>query len=152
MTCRIPRPTDPLAAARAEVVELLFLYVEKLRSHFERVVGRHDLTPVQAKVLMALDEPRSMGSVAQEMGCDPSNITGVVDRLAERGLLARTESSHDRRVKLLEATASGRALRDEVSMLLFEDVPGMKKLSHQEMREFRSLLQQAVSENRASPE
>lgn len=138
--CRVPRPKDPKAAARAEVVELLFEYVERLRAHFERMAQVHDLTPVQAKVVLTLGDSDSMGCVAGSLGCDPSNITGVVDRLEERGLLTRAEAPHDRRIKVLKPTAAGRRLREALEVDLFRDIPGLGGLSEQQVAELREAL------------
>ena len=55
-------------------------------------------------VLALLDEPRPMGELAQHMHCDNSNMTGIVDRLAERGLVERRPAEGDRRVKLVALT------------------------------------------------
>src|SRR3954462_11647312 len=137
--CRIPTPADPVATSRAAVIELLFSYVDRLKIHFEGVAKSHDLTPVQAKVVMSLDEPGPMRCVAEELGCDPSNITGVVDRLEERGLLTRAEGP-DRRTKVLQATNAGRKLRDQLVAGLFRDVPGMDNLTKAQIAELRGVL------------
>lgn len=138
--CRIPKPSDPAAAARAEVVELLFEYVDVLRVHFEAVAEKHSLTPVQAKVLMFLNEATPMNRIAETLCCDPSNITGVVDRLEERGLLDREEAPTDRRVKFLQVTGTGKKMRDAFAQDLFSDVPGMKGLSPAQVAEMHRML------------
>jgi len=122
------------------VVELLFAYVERLRTHFESVAEKHGLTPVQAKLLMFLDQATPMNRIAENLCCDPSNITGVVDRLEERGLLAREESPADRRVKNLQVTMSGKKMRDAFALALFSDVPGMKGLSPAQVAEMHRVL------------
>lgn len=138
--CRIPKPLDPDAAARAEVVELLFAYVDRLRVHFESVARSRDLTPVQAKVLLSLSEPVPMGSLADVLTCDPSNITGVVERLVESGMLLRTEDPSDRRVKIVTTTAAGRRVRESFVAELFGDVPGLSELSRSRVAELRRVL------------
>lgn len=138
--CRVPRPANPEAAARAEVIELLFEYVEKLRTHFETVAQAHDLTPVQAKVVLTLGDSDSMGCVAGSLGCDPSNITGVVDRLEERGLLMRAEAPHDRRIKTLKPTAAGRRLREALEIAVYRDIPGLSGVNRQQIAELRAAL------------
>lgn len=139
--CRIPKPVDPDAAARAAVVELLFAYVDRLRVHFESIARARDLTPVQAKVLLSLSEPVPTGSLADVLCCDPSNITGVVDRLVEGGLLSRTEDRSDRRVKMVTTTAAGRRARESFVAELFGDVPGMSELSRTQVAELRHVLE-----------
>ena len=139
--CKIPKPRDPDAAARAEVVGLLFAYVDRLRVHFEGVAKDRGLTSVQAKVLLTLSEPVPMRSLADELCCDPSNITGVVDRLVESGMLSRTEDAGDRRVKIVNTTAAGRRARESFVAELFADVPGMSELSRPQVAELRRVLE-----------
>lgn len=74
-----------------------------------------DLMPPQQMMLGLLDEPRPMGELAQQMHCDNSNITGIVDRLSERGLVERRAAEGDRRIKLVALTEAGRELRDELA-------------------------------------
>lgn len=138
--CKLPRPKDPAAAARAEVVELLFAYVERLRGHFESIAQAHDLTPVQAKVVLFLGQPEPMRCIADSLSCDPSNITGVVARLEERGLLSRVEDPADRRVKFLQATPAGKKLRESFELALFRDVPGMKGLTKSQIADVKNAL------------
>ena len=140
-SCRIPKPQDPGAAARAEVIELLFSYVDRLRTHFESIAAEHGLTSAQAKVLMFLDHPEPMRSIAECLACDPSNITGLVDRLEERGLLSRSEGEADRRVRFLEVTPAGKKVRDAFTHALFTDVPGMKRLNRAQVGEVRHALE-----------
>ena len=45
------------------------------------VAARHDLTAQQVGLLRLLDEPVSMRAFAEELACDPSNVTGLVDRV-----------------------------------------------------------------------
>lgn len=138
--CKIPKPKDPVAAARAEVVELLFSYVERLRAHFESVAAENELTAVQAKVLMFLGDAEPMRCIADNLGCDPSNITGVVDRLQDRGFLTRSEDPSDRRVKILHVTPAGKKLRETIGLELFREMPGMSALSRTQVAELRNLL------------
>src|ERR1700741_3817252 len=67
-----------------------------------------DLFPPQLLVLKTLDRPRPMREVAATMGCDSSNLTGITDRLEERGLVMRTADPDDRRVKRLVLTDDGK--------------------------------------------
>jgi DNA-binding MarR family transcriptional regulator len=73
-----------------------------------------DLFPPQLLVLKTLDRPRPMREVAATMGCDSSNLTGITDRLEERGLVMRTADPDDRRVKRLVLTEDGKRLRRQI--------------------------------------
>ena len=52
----------------------------------------------------------SAGQLADILHIDPSTLTGVLQRLARRGLLARRRDPRDGRRVLLTLTAKGRAL------------------------------------------
>ncbi len=55
-----------------------------------------------------------MHKLAAELGCDNSNVTGLVDRLAARGLVAREPGPRDRRVRQVVLTPAGRRLRGQL--------------------------------------
>lgn len=48
--------------------------------------------------------------LAAALGVTPSNVTGIVDRLAEQGLVTRNECPQDRRIVLLQATQKGETI------------------------------------------
>src|SRR5581483_4643533 len=73
-----------------------------------------DLAPQQMIALRILGGgPRKMSELAQLLFCDNSNVTGIVDRLEERGLVRREAAEGDRRVKLLVLTKQGDKMRVE---------------------------------------
>jgi DNA-binding MarR family transcriptional regulator len=104
-----------------------------------------DLFPPQLMVLKVLDEPRPMRDVATAMACDSSNLTGITDRLEERGLVRRASDPGDRRVKLLVLTEDGEALRREVLSRLNQPPPGsVDTLTEAELRQLDALLRKAL--------
>jgi DNA-binding MarR family transcriptional regulator len=62
-----------------------------------------------------LDAPVSMRAFAEELSCDPSNVTGLVDRAERLGLVERVPDPSDRRVRILKLTIKGRQLRTRVN-------------------------------------
>ncbi len=48
--------------------------------------------------------------LAHDLNVTPGNVTGIVDRMVEQGLIKRKPDSEDRRVIWLEATEKGREL------------------------------------------
>ncbi len=56
----------------------------------------------------------SPGRLAASLGVTPPNVTGIVDRLVEQGLVARRESEQDRRVLLLQTTDKGEAILSDL--------------------------------------
>jgi DNA-binding MarR family transcriptional regulator len=76
----------------------------------------HGVTPVQYAALsqVGLTPGVDQRTLARSIGLDTSTTAGVIDRLEARGLLQRSASPEDRRVRLLGLTGAGRALLDAV--------------------------------------
>jgi DNA-binding MarR family transcriptional regulator len=97
---------DPLTL---EVVELVGEVVARFHQDYEEAAAEHALTGAQARLLSLLClEPLPMRRLAQRLKCEPSNVTGIVDRLEARGLVERRPAPADRRVKVAAATDEGR--------------------------------------------
>jgi len=95
---------------------MLEFFFAKARPRMLELWREFDLMPPQQMTLgLLLDAPRPMGDLAQQMHCDSSNITGIVDRLTERGLVERLSAEGDRRVKLVALTGPGRELAEELA-------------------------------------
>jgi MarR family transcriptional regulator, lower aerobic nicotinate degradation pathway regulator len=72
----------------------------------------HGLTPVQYAAMQAVANTPGLDqrTLAGTVGFDTSTIGGVIDRLEARGLITRSASPSDRRVRLLTLTDAGRTL------------------------------------------
>jgi DNA-binding MarR family transcriptional regulator len=79
------------------------------------------LTPGHMKALSVLDaeEPKPMGVIADLMHCDASQMTWLVDRLEERGLVERRALPADRRVKTIALTPKGVEFRQRMIFEMF---------------------------------
>ncbi|MGW1496894.1 MarR family winged helix-turn-helix transcriptional regulator [Streptomyces sp. NPDC002402] len=136
--------TDPLTR---EVVELIGTVVARYYTEYEQAAAKHSLTGAQARVLGLLAlEPLPMRQVAQTLKCEPSNITGIVDRLEARGLVERRPDPGDRRVKLAAPTEEGkdtaRRLRESLD---FAREP-LAQLSEEERTVLRDLLKRMLGD------
>jgi DNA-binding MarR family transcriptional regulator len=110
----VPRPSKPKSKAKpndagelTEFATRLYQLVESLRIEHEEAAASVGLTAPQATLLTFLSEPASMKQFAERMGCDPSNVTGIIDRLESKGLVVRAADPNDRRVKRIARTAAG---------------------------------------------
>jgi DNA-binding MarR family transcriptional regulator len=92
----------------------------------------------------ALREPLSMRELADRLYLDPSNLTALVDRLEDLGLVERTADADDRRVKRLVITARGEAVADEIISAVFAESPVFEVLGAREQRELLDLLTRLV--------
>jgi DNA-binding MarR family transcriptional regulator len=99
-----------------ELWELLIEFSLSQRVWWTDICDALGLTPTQGLALRLLDPqtPMAMNALADNMVCDASNITGVVDKLEARGLIERKASENDRRVKMLAVTEKGRELRKKL--------------------------------------
>jgi DNA-binding MarR family transcriptional regulator len=104
-----------------------------------------DLAPQQMIALRMLGAgPRKMSELAQALFCDNSNVTGIVDRLEERGLVRREAAEGDRRVKLLVLTKEGERMRGEITKRMAEPPPPIASLSEADQQALRDILKRAV--------
>jgi MarR family transcriptional regulator, organic hydroperoxide resistance regulator len=71
-----------------------------------------NLTVVQLKSLffIAAKGKTNFKKLAEALAVTPPNVTGIIDRLVEQGLVSRTENQDDRRIMLLQVTAKGQDL------------------------------------------
>lgn len=111
-----------------------------------RALARRGLTPNDSRALFSLDrrEGRTMGSLAGEWQCDPSNATWIVDHLEELGLAERRSVPHDRRVKLVVLTAKGRKTRTELLEEFHEPPAGFDALDRADLEALHRVLQKLL--------
>jgi DNA-binding MarR family transcriptional regulator len=65
-------------------------------------------------------EPQTQRELAERLSADPPYVTLMIDDLEERGLVRRKPHPTDRRAKLVELTASGRAAAARAAAILDE--------------------------------
>lgn len=117
---------------------------------FMQEVGELKVTPVQYAALHAVaSEPGlDQKTLSARIGYDTSTLAGVIDRLETRGLVTRSVSPIDRRLRLINPTPAGLDLLAAV-------IPGMLNtqqrllapLDKAERREFVRLLSVLLEAN-----
>ncbi|MEV2214787.1 MarR family transcriptional regulator [Streptomyces sp. NPDC050997] len=140
-----PEKTRRPDALTMEVVELIGDVVARFYEDYEDAAAEHALTGAQARLLSLLSlEPLPMRKLARKLKCEPSNVTGIVDRLESRGLVERRIDPTDRRVKLAAATKEGgRVARELREGLRFAREP-LAGLSAGECEALRDLLRRML--------
>jgi DNA-binding MarR family transcriptional regulator len=86
-----------------------------------------------------------MRRLALVMRCDPSNVTGLADRLEERGLVERRDDPSDRRVKGLALTPKGGRVRDDFMARLMDPPEEIASLPAEDQRALRDALRKALA-------
>jgi DNA-binding MarR family transcriptional regulator len=124
------------------ITQQLFELALQFKAQLPKITEEFDLPAMQGQLIHHL-EPGAfvqMNALAKGMNCDPSNITGIVDRLEHRGLIERHVDPKDRRIKLLGLSAEGVRLRKKLLARLFAPFPGLRQLSSAEQQTLYDLL------------
>jgi DNA-binding MarR family transcriptional regulator len=79
---------------------------------FAEETREFNITPVQYSLLSALSEHGELdhNTLALEIGLERTSVSEVLPRLESRGLISRTQSEADRRVRLIKLTKQGKDL------------------------------------------
>jgi DNA-binding MarR family transcriptional regulator len=113
------------------------------KNRLMKISEAYDLTPMQTLTLCALEpgEAVPMSQVSELLACDPSSLTGIVERLSVGSYIERREASTDRRVKTIKLTDAGIKLRDTLLPKIAEkDAPNLQSLTPEEIKELKKLL------------
>lgn len=103
--------TNAEAALTTELVDSVVQCSFAVHDTLARIAAAHDLSVTQLRLLGILrDRTPPMTAIAEHLGLDRSSVTGLIDRAERRGLVARTASTDDARVTLVQATPQGLAL------------------------------------------
>ena len=132
----------------AEAWTLIWRLVQANKPRMARLAHELDLAPMQLHALRLIEPGAevAMGALAQSLFCDPSNVTGIVDRLESRGLIARRGAAHDRRVKTLTLTPEGERVRARASRQMMQPPPELAGLPRDAQVALRDALRQALAE------
>jgi DNA-binding MarR family transcriptional regulator len=137
----LPEPADPAPVAITGGWGLMLRSVLELLPYFTARCADLDLTATQGNVLLRLGaKPMIMRQLADALVCDPSTVTGVVDRLQDRGLVRRERQAGDRRAWVLALTEAGDAMRVELLDRLRAPAGQFGRLSPAEERRLHEAL------------
>jgi len=102
--------TETDAAQRLRAV------VGKLSRRLRPTLAAEGLAPTSVSVLMTVGRlgPIGISRLAEIEGVNPTMLSRVLAELGERALVRRLPDPSDRRAALIEATAAGLALREQI--------------------------------------
>lgn len=131
---------------------------DRLRLLEDGLFARFELTPQQYNVLRLLRAaaPAALPtlSLANKLVSRAPDITRMLDRLEQQGLIARHRPEENRRVVQVTLTATGTRLLDEIAGPLHQlHIQQLGHMSAVDLRQLCALLQQARGphEDDASP-
>jgi len=139
----MPAPSQGDDLGRA-LTATFYGLVQRMKQDSARRAAEWDMSVAQVRALYALREPLSMRELAERLYLDPSNLTALVDRLEELGLVERRADADDRRVKRLVITPKGSRLADEIIGAVFDKTALFDALGKREQRQLLDLLTRLV--------
>jgi DNA-binding MarR family transcriptional regulator len=107
-----------------------------------------DLTPVQYAALSAIEQnpATDQATLAGLIAYDRTTITGVVDRLVQKSLVARRASNKDRRAHALHITEAGaRTLAAIEPAVMAAQRTMLRGLTGDEAKQLMRLLRKAIA-------
>jgi DNA-binding MarR family transcriptional regulator len=124
---------------------LLFQLFRSQRHQFMAIQAESGLNMAHIHLLKALEKPEGspMSELAEAVMCDASYITGLVDKLEDKGLVQRLTNPEDRRVKLIALTPSGAEARSKVTERLSVPPLFIEALAVEDKRALRDIFMRA---------
>jgi len=117
------------------IVELLGQISHELLTHSRRLARRTGLTRPQLGAMRVLlrEGEASSGALARRLSLSAATLSGILDRLEEKGLVRRRRGSRDRRAVWVSATRDAHVLPDAGLSLLGPGFPGrLERLSDED--------------------
>jgi DNA-binding MarR family transcriptional regulator len=112
-------PTGGRGAAVSGIIDELNGAMRLLRCAATGRMVKQGVSMTHLHVMWRLEESGElpMSRLAEFLDVSLSNATGLIDRMAERGLIERTRLEDDRRVVLVGLTAAGKEMLDEIQIM-----------------------------------
>ena len=140
-------------AKRPDLAAMLAPLLREMIAAELPVLDEHGLSMWGYSVLLALDGSpvRTQAALAETIGADKTRIIPVLDELQDQGYLERRADPDDRRVRLLEITDSGRAVKDATQAAIQRgEERWLQELSAPDRRVFVRALQQLTHHRRTA--
>lgn len=139
------RSTRKFDSLQQEVFLNLWRTYDRLRAFEDDLFGRHDLTPQQYNALRLLrgahPAPIRTLDLAARLVSRAPDITRLLDKLEERGLIERERPADNRRVVRVGITTKGLALLESLHEPLQEcHARQLGHLSQRQLRQLATLL------------
>ena len=118
-----------------DVIYLMRRLRQTEERHSKEMNKKFSVSAPQVACLLALldDGPMSPSQIAKKIMVESSTVTGIIDRLEQKGLVARTRISRDRRVITVELTEAGRRLAENAPPPIQQKiVKGLSKIDEAE--------------------
>jgi DNA-binding MarR family transcriptional regulator len=142
------RPSRRFDSLEQEVFLNLWRTYDRLRAFEDELFARFELTPQQYNALRVLRSvhPEKVNTLelASRLVSRAPDITRLLDKLEQRGLIVRDRPVENRRIVRIGISDAGSALLDEMREPILEcHASQLGHLTQQQLREMVALLQAA---------
>lgn len=137
-------PSGPVTAS-TDAERAMFEFVDAYDRAYEAAAQEHGLSVAHACVLGRLGTRRGMGELADELGCNASNVTQIIARLEARSLVERQTNPDDRRSRQIVRTPAGDALNAAFERSFEFARAAVSNLSLDEQNQLATLLRKALA-------
>jgi len=138
--------TTPGQGRPDRIQQTIFLIRKLMQSgayYTKELNKKYNVSAPKIACLLALLEggPIALSQIARKIMVNSSTLTGIIDRLENKGLVARTRTSQDRRVITIELTPAGRDLAENAPPpIQMKIVEGLKQLEEEEREQIIQAL------------
>jgi DNA-binding MarR family transcriptional regulator len=141
MTDHQPRPSGQITSTEnQDLIKELIYQIRRLMQgreiYTKELNKKYQVSAGQLNCLLALYEngPLPPSQIARHILVKSSTVTGIIDRLEQKGLVTRSRNSPDRRVITIELTEAGRLLAQNAPPPIQQKImDGLKNLPKAEI-------------------
>jgi DNA-binding MarR family transcriptional regulator len=134
----------PQTVAPMSAVTSVMRVQQILLARLNELLEPYDLTFARYEALMLLFYSRRgalpLGKISDRLQVHRASVTNVIDKLAERGYVARVQHEHDRRAVLARITGEGKRVARRSTKVLNEAGFGIEPLTDAQCAQLTKLL------------
>jgi len=126
----------PIEHRTKEIIFSIRKLMQAGEFYTKELTKKYQVSAPQLNCLLSLYEngPLPPSQIAKHIMVKSSTVTGIVDRLEQKGLVKRFRNSPDRRIITIELTDSGKNLAKHAPPPIQQKIiDGLKKLSKNEL-------------------
>jgi len=120
-----------------EIIYQIRRLIQARELYTKELHKKYAVTAAQLNCVLALKEcgPLPPSQIARVIMVKSSTVTGIIDRLEQKGLVVRLRNSPDRRVITIQLTAAGKRLANNAPPPIQQKIlDGLKKLSKDDIK------------------
>jgi DNA-binding MarR family transcriptional regulator len=116
------RPSTPMTQRQYRALADFRYELRRFLRSSEQITRRHGVTPLQYQLLLQVKgypgrEHATIGELAERLQAKHHGVVALVARCEEAGYVAKRASKEDRRAVLVELTAKGERLLEQLARL-----------------------------------